>query len=135
MRNTHKEKVPESWIRKQTLVNAERYITPELKEYEEKIAGAEERIAMIEERIYKDLLAKINTRFRDLHAAASAVATADCLLSFAECAVGYGYVRPKIDDSKSLAITDGRHPVIERTMPPGESYVANSVSLDCDTRR
>ena len=82
-----------------------------------KIAGAEERIAMIEERIYKDLLAKINTRFRDLHAAASAVATADCLLSFAECAVGYGYVRPKIDDSKSLAITDGRHPVIERTMP------------------
>ncbi|MEZ3549491.1 MAG: DNA mismatch repair protein MutS [Muribaculaceae bacterium] len=135
VRNTHKEKVPESWIRKQTLVNAERYITPELKEYEEKIAGAEERIAMIEERIYKDLLAKINTRFRDLHAAASAVATADCLLSFAECAVGYGYVRPKIDDSKSLAITDGRHPVIERTMPPGESYVANSVSLDCDTRQ
>ncbi len=135
VRNTHKEKVPESWIRKQTLVNAERNITPELKEYEEKIAGAEERIAMIEERIYKDLLAKINTRFRDLHAAASAVATADCLLSFAECAVGYGYVRPKIDDSKSLAITDGRHPVIERTMPPGESYVANSVSLDCDTRQ
>ena len=81
------------------------------------------------------MLAKINTRFRDLHAAASAVATADCLLSFAECAVGYGYVRPKIDDSKSLAITDGRHPVIERTMPPGESYVANSVSLDCDTRQ
>ena len=135
VRNTHKEKVPSTWIRKQTLVNAERYITPELKEYEEKIAGAEERIAVIEGRIYQDLLDRINTRFTDLHADASAVATADCLLSFAEAADMYGYVRPEIDDSMSLSITEGRHPVIERNMPPGESYVANSVSLDSDTRQ
>ena len=135
VRNTHKEKVPETWIRKQTLVSAERYITPELKEYEEKIAGAEERIAVIEGRIYQELLGRINTRFPDLHSSASAVATADCLLSFAEAAYDYGYVRPEIDDSMSLVITEGRHPVIERNMPPGESYVTNSVSLDSDTRQ
>jgi len=135
VRNTHKDKVPGHWIRKQTLVNAERYITPELKEYEEKINGAEEKIAIIEDRIYHELIAKINTRFRDLHANASVVAKADCLLSFAECAADYDYMRPVIDDSMSLSITEGRHPVIERNMPPGESYVSNSVSLDCDTRQ
>lgn len=135
VRNTHKDKVPEHWIRKQTLVSAERYITPELKEYEEKINGAEERIAVIEDRIYHELIARINTRFRDLHTVASTVARADCLLSFAECAADYDYVRPVIDDSLSLSITEGRHPVIERNMPPGESYVSNSVSLDCDTRQ
>lgn len=135
VRNTHKEKVPETWIRKQTLVNAERYITPELKEYEDKIMGADERIAAIEDRIYKALLEKINTRFTDLHANSSVVAVTDCLLSFAEVASSYGYVRPEINDSLSLSITDGRHPVIERNMAPGESYVANSVSLDSDTRQ
>lgn len=135
VRNTHKDKVPGHWIRKQTLVNAERYITPELKEYEDKIMGAEERIAAIEDRIYKELLARINTRFTDLHANASAVAMADCLLSFAEVASEYNYVRPEIDESRSLNITEGRHPVIERTMAPGESYVSNSVSLDSDTRQ
>lgn len=133
VRNTHKDKVPEYWIRKQTLVNAERYITPELKEYEEKIAGAEERIAAIEDRIYKGLLSKINTRFTDLHVNASAVAQTDCLLSFAEAAAEYGYVRPEIDDSLSLSIMEGRHPVIERNMTPGESYVSNSVTLDSDS--
>lgn len=125
--------MPEYWIRKQTLVNAERYITPELKEYEEKIAGAEERIAAIEDRIYKGLLSKINTRFTDLHVNASAVAQTDCLLSFAEAAAEYGYVRPEIDDSLSLSIMEGRHPVIERNMTPGESYVSNSVTLDSDS--
>lgn len=135
VRNTHKDKVPEHWIRKQTLVNAERYITPELKEYEEKIMGAEEKIAAIEDRIYHMLLSQINTRFNELHANSDAVATADCLLSFAEAAADYGYVRPQLDDSLALSITDGRHPVIERTLPPGESYVANSVSLDNDTRQ
>lgn len=135
VRNTHKDKVPETWIRKQTLVNAERYITPELKEYEEKIMGAEERIAAIEESIYQELISRINLRFKDLNAVATVVAAADCLLSFAETAVDYGYVRPEVDESLSLSITDGRHPVIERTLPPGEPYVANSVSLDSDTRQ
>ena len=118
VRNTHKDKVPEHWIRKQTLVSAERYITPELKEYEEKINGAEERIAVIEDRIYHELIARINTRFRDLHTVASTVARADCLLSFAECAADYDYVRPVIDDSLSLSITEGRHPVIESNPAP-----------------
>lgn len=94
---------------------------PELKEYEEKIAGAEERIAAIEDRIYKGLLSKINTRFTDLHVNASAVAQTDCLLSFAEAAAEYGYVRPEIDDSLSLSIMEGRHPVIERNMTPGRA--------------
>lgn len=132
VRNTHKDKVPEHWIRKQTLVSAERYITPELKEYEEKIMGAEEKIATIEERIYHELIAKIDTRFSNLHANSHAVAVADCLLSFAEIASDYGYVRPMVNDSSRLVITEGRHPVIERNMPPGESYIANSVSLDSD---
>ena len=132
VRNTHKEKVPPTWIRKQTLVNAERYITPELKEMEEKILNAEERIIEIETRIYNELLEKINTRFTDLHLLADRVAVADCLQSFAECADEYGYVRPEIDDSLSLTIKEGRHPVIERNMPPGESYISNSVSLDSD---
>lgn len=132
VRNTHKDKVPEHWIRKQTLVSAERYITPELKEYEEKIMGAEERIAAIEERVYHELIAKIDTRFSDLHANAYAVAVADCLLSFAEIASDYGYVRPMVDESSKLIITEGRHPVIERNMAPGESYISNSVSLDSD---
>ena len=135
VRNTHKDKVPEHWIRKQTLVNAERYITPELKELEERINGAEERIAEIELRIYNELLAKINSRFPELHAMGAAVAEADCLLSFAEAACEYGYVRPEINDSMELSITEGRHPVIERNMPPGESYISNSVSLDSDTRQ
>ncbi|MBD5355872.1 MAG: DNA mismatch repair protein MutS [Bacteroides sp.] len=133
VRNTHKDKVPEHWIRKQTLVNAERYITPELKEYEEKIMGAEEKIDAIEQRVYHDLIARIDTRFSDLHANAYAVAVADCLLSFAEVAAEYGYVRPTVDDSSRLVITEGRHPVIERNMPPGESYISNSVSLDSES--
>ena len=133
VRNTHKDKVPEYWIRKQTLVNAERYITPELKEYEEKIMGAEEKIAAIEDRIYKSLISRINTRFSDLHADAAVVAAADCLLSFAEVASEYYYVRPEINDGGALSIVEGRHPVIERTMAPGETYVSNTVSLDPDT--
>ncbi len=135
VRNTHKDKVPEHWIRKQTLVNAERYITPELKELEEKINTAEDRIGAIENRIFDELLSKINTRFADLHAVADTIGTADCLLSFADVADDYGYVRPQIDDSLSLEITEGRHPVIERNMPPGESYISNSVALDSDGRQ
>lgn len=130
VRNTHKEKVPETWVRKQTLVNAERYITPELKEYEEKIMGAEEKIAAIEDRIFRELLQRISQKFTEITAVARAVAAADCLQSFAEAAVDYRYVRPDIDESTALEIIDGRHPVIERTLPPGEPYISNSVTLD-----
>ena len=130
VRNTHKEKVPEHWIRKQTLVNAERYVTPELKELEERILGADEKIAVIEDRIYKELIKKISTRFADLNANSSSVATADCLLSFAEIAADNNYVRPLVDDSTLLEITEGRHPVIEKTLPPGEPYISNSLKLD-----
>ena len=130
VRNTHKEKVPEHWIRKQTLVNAERYVTPELKELEERILGADEKIFAIEDRIYKSLMAKIATRFAELNANSVAVAVADCLLSFAEVAVENNYVRPVVDESTVLDINEGRHPVIEKTLPPGNSYVSNSLVLD-----
>ncbi|MDE6793382.1 MAG: DNA mismatch repair protein MutS [Muribaculaceae bacterium] len=132
VRNTHKDKVPADWIRKQTLVNAERYITPELKQLEERILGAEERITAIEERIYRELLDKINSRSKEIHAVADGVAVTDCLLAFAEAAARYGYTRPVMEDSLILNISEGRHPVIERFMPPGESYISNSVSLDSD---
>lgn len=132
VRNTHKEKVPDHWVRKQTLVNAERYITPELKELEERILGADEKIAQIEDQIFKGLLQKISTRFPELNSNSLAVAVADCLLAFAENAVEYNYVRPIVDESTVLSIEEGRHPVIERTLPPGESYIANSLELDSE---
>lgn len=130
VRNTHKEKVPEHWIRKQTLVNAERYVTPELKELEERILGADDKIGRIEDRIYRELLEKIGTRFVSLHSNAREVSTADCLISFADVALDYCYTRPIVDESTVLDIKEGRHPVIERTLPPGESYISNSVTLD-----
>ncbi|MCH5232073.1 MAG: DNA mismatch repair protein MutS [Muribaculaceae bacterium] len=130
VRNTHKEKVPPHWIRKQTLVSAERYVTPELKDLEERILGADEKIGLIEDRIYRELQKKISTRFADLNTISNAVSAADCLLSFAEVASDYNYVRPVVDDSFKLEITEGRHPVIEKTLPPGESYISNSLSLD-----
>ena len=130
VRNTHKEKVPEHWIRKQTLVNAERYVTPELKELEDRILGADEKIALIEDRIYKELIAKIVTRFGELNSNSASVAIADCLLGFADLAADYNYSRPIVDETSILDITEGRHPVIERNMPPGESYISNSLVLD-----
>ncbi len=130
VRNTHRDKVPQNWIRKQTLVNAERYITPELKEYEQKIMGAEERIAAIEARIFQDLVAHTAAKVVEIQRDASALATLDVLLSFAAVALDYDYCRPEINDSLRLEITDGRHPVIERRLPPGEPYVSNSVTLD-----
>lgn len=133
VRNTHKEKVPEHWIRKQTLVNAERYVTPELKELEERILGADEKISLIEDRIFKELMAKIATRFYELNLNSQNVAVADCLLSFADVAADYNYVRPVVDDSTVLEIEEGRHPVIERTLPPGEPYISNSLTLDSST--
>ncbi|MDE6218791.1 MAG: DNA mismatch repair protein MutS [Muribaculaceae bacterium] len=135
VRNTHRDKVPQSWIRKQTLVSAERYITPELKEYERQIMGAEERIAIIENRIYSELLDRLAILAPAMRKSADSAATADCLLGFAIAAEQYGYVRPVVDDSLALEITDGRHPVIERCLPPGQSYVPNSLSLDSDSRQ
>lgn len=130
VRNTHKDKVPEGWIRKQTLVGAERYITQELKEYEEKIMGAEERIGSLELSIYNDLLKSLEEYISIIQINAHLVARLDCLLSFSRIAARYHYVRPDIDDSMIIDIRQGRHPVIERQMPVGESYIANDVLLD-----
>lgn len=130
VRNTHKEKVPSEWIRKQTLVSAERYITPELKEYEEKISGAEEKIYAIESRIFNGLVTEIQKHIPTVQKDAALVARLDCLLSFADAAEEYGYCRPLVDDGDILKIEQGRHPVIERMMPAGEEYVANDLYLD-----
>lgn len=132
VRNTHKDKVPETWIRKQTLVNAERYITPELKEYEEKIMGAEDRISAIESRLFAELVQGALTFIPRIQKNAIATATVDCLFSMAQVAEEYRYVRPVVDDSMKISITEGRHPVIERRLPPGEPYISNSVELDSD---
>ena len=133
--NTHKDKVPQEWIRKQTLANAERYITEELKEYEQKILGAEEKIAGIEQRIYAELVGAVSEFVEPIQLDASLVARLDCLVSFAEIALKFNYVKPTIDDSYVLDIKDGRHPVIEQMLPTGESYIANDVYLDKDKQQ
>lgn len=130
VRNTHKDKVPEDWIRKQTLVSAERYITEELKEYESKILGAQEKIASIEQELYHDLLEFILPFIQKIQNNAKIVAQLDCLGSFAKIAVRNNYVRPVIDDSTLIEINNGRHPVIEIQLPPGEEYIANDVVLN-----
>ena len=130
VRNAHKEKVPETWIRKQTLANAERYITEELKEYEEKILGAEEKMLVIEQRIYADIIAHISRSLSSLLRDAAVVARIDCLQSFARLACERRYVRPVLDDGKRIDIRQGRHPVIETLMPVGEEYIPNDVVLD-----
>lgn len=127
---THKDKAPDSWIRKQTLVNAERYITPELKEYEDKILGAEDRIQEIEANLYALLLNEAGTYIRQLQNNARIIAAIDSLISFAEISICYQYHRPEINDSEILEIREGRHPVIERQLPPGEEYISNNVYLD-----
>ncbi len=133
--NTHKDKVPKGWIRKQTLTNAERYITEELKEYEQKILGAEEKIAAIEQRLYAQLVNDAAEFVEPIQLDATLVARLDCLLSFADIALKNHYVRPVIDDSFVLDIKDGRHPVIEQMLPAGESYIANDVYLDRDKQQ
>ena len=133
--NTHKDKVPAEWIRKQTLANAERYITEELKEYEQKILGAEEKIANIEQRLYAELVSAVTEFVEPIQLDAALVARLDCLVSFADIALKYNYVRPTIDDSYVLDIKDGRHPVIEQMLPAGESYIANDVYLDKDKQQ
>jgi len=130
VRNMHKHKVPADWIRKQTLVGAERYITQELKEYEEKILGAEEKIDMLEQKLYQDLLKALEEYIPLIQVDAQLMARLDCLLSFSRIAARYRYIRPEIDDSMSIDITQGRHPVIERQMPVGEMYVPNDIKLD-----
>ena len=130
VRNAHKDKVPAEWIRKQTLANAERYITQELKEYEEKILGAEDKILALENRLYADLVSALVEYIPTIQVNATQLARIDCLLSFANVALENRYVRPVIDDSEVIDIRQGRHPVIERQMPVGESYVVNDVLLD-----
>lgn len=128
--NAHKDKVPQEWIRKQTLTSAERYITEELKEYEQKILGAEEKILAIEQRIYAELVNAVAGYVEPIQLDASLVARLDCLVSFADVSMKNRYVRPVIDDSYVLDIKQGRHPVIEQMMPVGESYISNDVFLD-----
>ena len=135
VRNTHKDKVPESWIRKQTLVSAERYITEELKEYEEKILGAEEKILTLEAQLYNELVASLIDYIPTIQVNANVIAKADCLLSFARVAEENKYIRPEITDNDLLDIKKGRHPVIENQLPPGQSYVPNDVYLDNDTQQ
>ncbi len=128
--NTHKDKVPDDWQRKQTLTNAERYITPELKEYEEKILSAEEKILRLEEELFRQLVYAVSEYVEPIQVNANVLARIDCLLCFASIAKQYRYVRPEINDSFILDIKGGRHPVIEQQLPPGEEYVANDVWLD-----
>ena len=135
VRNTHKDKVPEEWIRKQTLVNAERYITEELKEYESKILGAEERIYALEQQLFDQLLVWMQEYIRPIQQNAQCIAQLDCLCGFAQLALEHNYVQPSIDDSTQLSIVEGRHPVIEKQLPPGESYVTNDVVLNRDEQQ
>ncbi|MEC4047798.1 DNA mismatch repair protein MutS [Flavobacterium sp. SUN046] len=135
VRNTHKDKVPAEWIRKQTLVNAERYITAELKEYETKILGAEEKIHQIEAQLFEQLVIWIATYIKPVQMNANLIAQLDCLTSFAQLALEHNYVCPVIDDSFELEISNGRHPVIEKQLPVGVPYIANDVYLDRETQQ
>ncbi|MBT8376742.1 MAG: DNA mismatch repair protein MutS, partial [Bacteroidia bacterium] len=135
VRNTHKDKVPPEWIRKQTLVNAERYITEELKTYEAKIYGAEERILALEQEIFADLVTWLNQFIKPVQQNGQLIAQLDCLAGFAVIAKANNYVYPAIDDSYMLDIKDGRHPVIEKQLPVDETYIANDVYLDKDEQQ
>ena len=135
VRNTHKDKVPPEWIRKQTLVNAERYITQELKEYEEKILGAEDKILILETKLYNELVADLAEFIPAIQINATQIARLDCLLSFADVARENKYIRPVIADDDVLDIKQGRHPVIEKQLPVGEKYIANDVYLDTETQQ
>jgi DNA mismatch repair protein MutS len=133
--HVHKDKVPESWIRKQTLVNAERYITPELKEYEEKILHAEERMIALEQKYFQELVLEAAAYVVPIQQNAKVLGTLDALLSFAKVAISNNYTRPKISDTETLEIKEGRHPVIEKQLPLGETYVPNDIYLDHDSQQ
>jgi len=135
VRNTHKDKVPEDWIRKQTLVSAERYITEELKEYEAKILGAEEKIQVLENQLFDQLITWMATYIKPVQLNANLIAQLDCLNSFTQLAIEQKYVQPLIDDSYDLDITEGRHPVIEKQLPVGVPYISNNVFLDRETQQ
>ena len=135
VRNTHKEKVPSEWIRKQTLTGAERYITPELKEYEDKILGAQDRIQQLEVEIFNSLAAFLTDYIKIFMQNAKSVAALDCLCSYAQCALDYDYCKPEINESQEIKITAGRHPVIEQQLPIGEEYIPNDVFLDDKTQQ
>ncbi len=135
VRNTHKDKVPEEWIRKQTLVNAERYITEELKEYETKILGAEEKIHKIESELFEQLVQWISTYIKPVQMNANLIAQLDCLCSFTQLAIENKYVCPEIDESFELEIKEGRHPVIEKQLPVGTPYISNDVFLDRESQQ
>lgn len=133
--NAHKDKVPETWIRKQTLVNAERYITEELKTYEQKILGAEDKIQSLEAKIYSEVIEELSKHIHAIQKAAKALAEIDCLSTFADNAFQYNYCKPEINQTNIIDITEGRHPVIEREMPLEEGFIPNSVYLDKDTQQ
>lgn len=135
VRNTHRDKVPPEWIRKQTLVSAERYITEELKEYESKILGAEEKIIALETRLYNDLVLSLIEYIPPVQLNSSVIARLDCLQSFAVVSAENNYVRPSLDETRRLEILEGRHPVIEKQLPPGESYVPNDLFLDTEDQQ
>ena len=135
VRNAHKDKVPQEWIRKQTLVNAERYITEELKEYEQKILGAEERIYLLETQIYAELVSKIQANISAIQKNCRILARLDVLSGFADLAVANRYCRPQMNEGKSIVITKGRHPVIETMMPAGEEFVPNDIFLDNENQQ
>ncbi|WMJ72067.1 DNA mismatch repair protein MutS [Cytophagaceae bacterium ABcell3] len=133
--NAHKDKVPEEWIRKQTLVNAERYITEELKTYEEKILNAEDKINIIEQRLFQELVMCAEEYVVPVQQNARVLATLDCLMSFAQSAINNNYIRPVINNGKALDISAGRHPVIEKQLPPGEPYIPNDIYLDDESQQ
>lgn len=133
--HSHKDKVPTEWIRKQTLVNAERYITPELKDYEDKILNAEDKMIAIEQRFFQALVQETAQFVTQIQQNARVLGTLDVLISFAQVALSNGYARPKISDTETLEIKDGRHPVIEKQLPPGEDYVPNDIYLDHDSQQ
>ena len=135
IRNTHKDKVPTEWIRKQTLVNAERYITEELKEYESKILGAEDKISQLESMLYEQLVNWMATYIKPVQLNANLIAQIDCLQSFAQMAIENKYVQPELDDTSDLEIKEGRHPVIEKQLPVGTPYISNDVFLDRTTQQ
>lgn len=135
VRNTHKDKVPQEWIRKQTLVSAERYITEELKEYESKILGAEEKIISLETKLFNDLVLAILEYIPPIQLNSSLIARLDCLMSFAVVSSEYNYIRPVLNESRTLEIKEGRHPVIERQLPAGESYIPNDLTLDTEDQQ